>query len=109
MTCHRHFSVGECGIRVASTNSEIHRRWTVKAIFMPLIVANREHLERSWSKDKFPQLELPAERSEMLPDFSLVLSRVEKPTRGIVELGLPETQNTRGKADRASLRDFRVK
>ena len=81
----------------------------MKSIFMPLMVANREHLERSCSKDHFSQLELPAERSEMLPDFSLVLSRVEKPTRGIVELGLPETQNTTGKAGRASRGDFRVK
>jgi hypothetical protein len=76
---------------------------------MPLIVANREHLERSCSKDKFPQLELPAERSEMLPDFSLVLSHPAETTRGIVELGLPETHNTTGKAGRVSPRNFRIK
>ena len=66
----------------------------MRAIFVPLMVANREHLERSWPKHRFAQLELPAERSAMLPESSLVLLRVEKPTRGIVELGLPETHNT---------------
>jgi hypothetical protein len=45
----------------------------------------------------------------MLPDFSLVLSRVEEITRGMVELGLPETHNTTGKAGRASPRNFRIK
>jgi hypothetical protein len=64
----------------------------VKVIFMPLIVTNRAHLER-----RFAHLELLAERSEMLPGFSLLLSRVEETTRGIVELGLPETHIT-GKA-----------
>jgi hypothetical protein len=81
----------------------------VRAIFVPLIVANREHLECSRPKRRFAQLELPAARSEMLPDFSLVLSRVEETTRGIVELGLPETHNTTGKAGRASPRNFRIK
>lgn len=65
----------------------------MKAIFMPVIVANRAYLER-----RFVQLELPAERSEMLPEFSLVLSRVEETNRGIVQLGLPETHNATGKA-----------
>ena len=65
----------------------------MKAIFMPLIVANRAYPER-----RFVQLELPAERSEMLPEFSLVLSRVEETTRGIFELGPCETHNTTGKA-----------
>jgi len=60
----------------------------MKAIFIPLIVANREHLERSCSKRRFAQFELPAERSAMLPDFSLVLSHPAETTRGIVELGL---------------------
>lgn len=79
----------------------------MKAIFMPLMVANREHPERSCSKDKFSQLELPSERCEMLPDFSLVLSHPAETARGIVELGPPETHNT-GKAGRASRRNFRI-
>ena len=81
----------------------------MKAIFMPVIAANRAHLERSWPKRKFAQLELPTEKSEMLPDFSLVLSRVEETSRGIVELGVPETHNTAGKAGRVAPRDFRIK
>jgi hypothetical protein len=81
----------------------------VKAIFMPLIVVDRAHLERSWPNRRFAQLELPAERSEMPPEFSLVLSREEETTRGIVELGLPETDNTTGRTGPASPRDFRIK
>ena len=81
----------------------------MRAIFMPVIVANRAHLESGWPKRRFAQLELPGERSEMLPKFSLVLSRVEETTRGIVELGLPETHYTTGKVGRASPRDFRIK
>ena len=61
----------------------------MKAIFMPVIVTSRAHLER-----RFAHLELPVERSEMLPGFSLLLSRVEETTRGMVELGLPEAHNT---------------
>ena len=69
----------------------------MKAIFMPLIVANRAHLERSRPKRRFAQLELPAERNEMLPGFSLMLSHVEETARGIIELGLPEAHNAPGK------------
>lgn len=81
----------------------------MKAIFIPLIVANRAHLERSSPKCRFAKLELPAERSEMLPGFSLMLSHVEETARGIVGSGPPETHNTTGEAGWASPRDFRIK
>jgi hypothetical protein len=70
----------------------------VKAIFMHLIVADRAHLERSWPKHRFTQLELPAERGEMLQGFSFMLSHVEETARRIVELGLLEAHDAPVKA-----------
>jgi hypothetical protein len=57
---------------------------------MPLVVANRVHLERTWPELRFAQLELPAERDATLPEFSLVLRDPAGISRGIVELRLQE-------------------
>jgi hypothetical protein len=71
----------------------------MKAIFMPVIVANREHLERSWTKRRVTYLAWSAERREILPGFSLMPTHVEEETtRGKVELGLSEAHNTTRKA-----------
>ena len=59
----------------------------MKAMFISPLLADPILFERSGSKSRLLQLELPGETSQMVPEVSLVLSSRAETSRGIVELG----------------------
>ena len=62
----------------------------MKAMFISPWLANPILFERSASKSRLLQLELPGETSQMIPEVSLVLSSRAETARGVVELGASE-------------------
>jgi hypothetical protein len=62
----------------------------MKAMFISPWLADRTLSERSASKSRLLQLELPGETSQTGPEVSLVLSSRAEPARGVVELGISE-------------------
>lgn len=59
----------------------------MKTMFISPLLAEAILFERSASKSRLLQLELPGETSQMIPEASLVLSGRMEPARGVVELG----------------------
>jgi len=63
----------------------------MRAMFISPWLADAILFERSRSKSRLLQLELPGEASQTVPDVSLVLSSPAEPARGVVELRASES------------------
>jgi hypothetical protein len=62
----------------------------MKTMFISPWLADPILFERSHSKSRLLQLELPGETSQVIPEASLVLSSRVEAARGVVELGASE-------------------